>query len=160
MPLRAGCEHGRLGQFLQAQHPPVELAQCRAGPRQSHLRHLTRSASRRRSRLPSRRSACHAQDRWPCWSIHMAARTTATSCPPRGPAIGPWHCSASRAWLHMSNTVPCSASTRTSSKRTASGTTAAAYFVTNVPSCGRCFPGNRPGKPPALVVTPRVGSRP
>src|SRR5438105_909504 len=36
-----------------------------------------------------------------------------------------------------------------SSKRTALGTTAAAYFVTNGPSCGRCFPAIRRGQPTA-----------
>lgn len=63
---------------------------------------------------------------------------------PRGPAIRPWRCSASPVSLPMSNTVPCSASTRTSSKRTASGMTVAACSVTNGPSCGRCCPGKQP----------------
>src|SRR5271170_2356290 len=57
----------------------------------------------------------------------------------------PWRCSAFPVSPPTSSTVPCSATTRTSSRRTASGTRAAACSPTSGPSCGPCCPGTQSG---------------
>src|ERR1700759_726190 len=70
----------------------------------------------------------------------MVAPTTGTSCRPKVPATRLLRCSVSPAWPPTRSTGNCSAPTPISSRRTGSGTRAAAYSATNERSCVRCCP--------------------